>query len=284
MSISSPGRAAVAPPPRLAIAHQHARRRARGIGRDDEVRRPPLQPARDDRIGRQRLLGADVDAFREAAVARAAEFDHVDARPRDGDLGVVDVVSELALAVQIDVDVLGRRSERERPRRDRLGRRRGASAAGARRDARQSGSVRAARRGAPGRARRARSAARSGGCWAAGGAGGADSDVGAAVASATADDGGGSGRCLVAARATSRRTRRRPRAARPRRRSRVSLLAAAARPSSRRSAPATTGFSGSKASTRFQQLQRLGRAASPPGAAAAASVSAAASRLGSAAS
>src|SRR5262249_8147627 len=38
------------------IAHQHARGRAGRLGRHDEVRGPPLQPPRDDRIRRQGLL------------------------------------------------------------------------------------------------------------------------------------------------------------------------------------------------------------------------------------
>ena len=77
----------------------------------------PLEPARDDRIGGQRLFGPDRDALGEAAVRRGCGIRCSARLPRDGDLGVVDVVAELALAIQVDVDVLGRRPERERARR-----------------------------------------------------------------------------------------------------------------------------------------------------------------------
>ena len=114
MSISSPGRAGGRRGPAAELAHHDTRaRRPAGSVVNQQARRPPLEPARDDRVGGQRPLGPDLDPLDEAAVARALELDDVHAAQGIGDLGVVDVVAELPLAVEVDVDVLGRRPERE---------------------------------------------------------------------------------------------------------------------------------------------------------------------------
>ena len=68
------------------------------------------------------LVGADLDPLDEAAAAGAAQLEQVGGVPGDSRCGVAGVVGELALAVQVDVDVLGRRSQRERPARRAAGR------------------------------------------------------------------------------------------------------------------------------------------------------------------
>ncbi len=95
------------------IGHQHARRAEGRLGGHEQVSRPPLEPPRDDGVGRQRVVGADLDPLDEAAAAGALQLEHVVGGPGDGDGGVVGRVGELARAVEVDVDVLRGRAERE---------------------------------------------------------------------------------------------------------------------------------------------------------------------------
>ena len=266
----------------VGIADQQARRRAGGSVVDHQARRPPLEPARDDRIGRQRALGADRDAFGEAAVAGAAELDVVHARPGDGDLGVVDVVAELALAVEVDVDVLGRRPERERAR--------GTGSAG---DGVAAGPAPGARARVPRVPAASACAAAAGGGSTAAGAGpgsGRRRDGGAAAAGARRDAARLTGRGPAAraplarsAGGASHARTSRPRQQRgARQRGRRAASGGRGPPAGAARRPPRR-CSGSNASTRFQISSAFADAA-PARWRVAAAVSAAASRLGSAAS
>ena len=91
--------------------------RRRGSRGHHEVRRLPLQPARDDVVGRQRVVGPISTRSMKQQPAGLRNSITWIAGPGHGDRRVVRVVGELPFAVEIDVDVLGRRSERERSHR-----------------------------------------------------------------------------------------------------------------------------------------------------------------------